>query len=247
MNEFYKSFKFNYLISIFLHIVLLFVYVKKDNKKFITPIQITEIQYFKNENDKNKAIENKLGTKIKEPEKIPLREKKNKEVKKLVQKDKKPLPDISEKKLIQDKTLKQNEKYEKKLDIKDSLNDDDDEILSLSSKITPKKNKESKLATKNNKIEFEKNFPFDYYIQLIIKKITDNWQIPFVPGNAKCTVYFKIHKNGTVSDVRIDKNSRYKDFDESAISSIIKIKSFPELPSEYKEEFLGVFFYFEFA
>lgn len=239
MNEFYKNLKFNYFISIFLHLGFLFINIKKDDVNLMKPILITDIQYFKLEEKHQNKKEESLVEKVeKTKENIPKQKKLE-------------TPHIAEKKEIhKDKILvknkdKNNEVPQSK--ISELKKDDDDEILTLSTKVTPKKIDKPKNMNTNNKIEFEKNFPFDYYIHLVIKKITETWQVPFIPTNARCVVYFKIHKNGSLSDIRMHEYSKYKEFDESAISSIMKIKSFPPLPMEYKEEFLGVFFYFEFA
>ena len=52
-----------------------------------------------------------------------------------------------------------------------------------------------------------KNFTDDFYLNLIITKIANNWLNPLRGGRKISTViYFKIQKNGDVTDIKIEKS-----------------------------------------
>jgi len=95
------------------------------------------------------------------------------------------------------------------------------------------------------------NFPFQFYLQMISDKITANWfqslVDPGVGGLLQTQVYFRIYKNGTISDVRIDVSSGVETFDLSARRAIQTSAPFATLPNEYDGQYLGITLVFEHA
>ena len=95
------------------------------------------------------------------------------------------------------------------------------------------------------------NFPFQFYLQMISDKITANWfqslVDPGVGGLLQTQVYFRIYKNGTISDVRIDVSSGVETFDLSARRAIQSSAPFAALPNEYDGQYLGITLVFEHA
>lgn len=93
------------------------------------------------------------------------------------------------------------------------------------------------------------NFPFTYYLQFIIDKVSGNWFTslvdPGITGNFQVTVYFKIHKNGQVSDLKVEETSGIRSLDMSALRAIQTSAPFPPLPRAYEEEHLGIYLIFE--
>ena len=93
------------------------------------------------------------------------------------------------------------------------------------------------------------NFPFSYYIQSIQDKISSNWfkslVDPGVGGNLQVTIFFKIHRDGRYSDLKVVESSNVRPFDLSALRAIQTAASFPPLPNEYEEEYLGIYITFE--
>jgi TonB family protein len=93
------------------------------------------------------------------------------------------------------------------------------------------------------------NFPFTYYLQFIIDKVSGNWFTslvdPGITGNFQATVHFKIHKNGQVSDLKIEETSGIRSLDMSALRAIQTSAPFPPLPRTYDEEYLGIYLIFE--
>jgi TonB family protein len=95
------------------------------------------------------------------------------------------------------------------------------------------------------------NFPFQFYLQMISDKITANWfqslVDPGVGGLLQTQVYFRIYKNGTISDIRIDVSSGVETFDLSARRAIQTSAPFATLPNEYDGQYLGITLVFEHA
>ena len=94
-------------------------------------------------------------------------------------------------------------------------------------------------------------FPFQYYLQMISDRITANWfqslVDPGVGGLLQTQVYFRIYKNGTISDIKIDVSSGVESFDLSAKRAIQSAAPFATLPNEYSGQYLGITLVFEHA
>jgi TonB family protein len=94
-------------------------------------------------------------------------------------------------------------------------------------------------------------FPFQFYLQMISDKITTNWfqalVDPGVGGLLQTQVYFRIYKNGTISDIKIDVSSGVESFDLSAQRAIKNSAPFAPLPNEYDGQYLGITLVFEHA
>ena len=93
------------------------------------------------------------------------------------------------------------------------------------------------------------NFPFTYYLQILHSRISSNWvksQIsPGISGSFHSTVYFKIHLDGHISELKIVEPSGVRSLDLSAMRSIRSSAPFPPLPEEYEDEYLGIRLIFE--
>lgn len=93
------------------------------------------------------------------------------------------------------------------------------------------------------------SFPYVWYIQIIRNRVSGSWfkslVDPGVSGNFRATVYFKILRNGDISDENIIESSGIESFDMSAIRALYEAAPFPPLPKEYKDEYLGVRLIFE--
>jgi TonB family protein len=94
-------------------------------------------------------------------------------------------------------------------------------------------------------------FPFQFYLQMISDKITANWfqalVDPGVGGLLQTQVYFRIYKNGSISDIKIDVSSGVESFDLSAQRAIRNSAPFASLPNEYDGQYLGITLVFEHA
>src|SRR5574344_667804 len=254
-----KNFKFldlktSLIFSFFIHILfyLIFSYLSVDKPTCMPiPIEIMDIK-----TSQKILVDKNLNSKISK-ENINKKTNENylekKEIKKEILTKKNDIKNNNLKESFLDKTNKNN--FKKNIEI--NRDDSDDEILNLSdesniikTKNSPQKNIEktnSNAENSSTEVKFEKEFPFDYYAKLITKKIKQNWEKPFIPGaTAKTIIYFKILKNGEITDIKIYQKSKYENFDKSAMIAIIESNKLPELPTDYKENILGVYFAFEF-
>ncbi len=93
------------------------------------------------------------------------------------------------------------------------------------------------------------NFPYIYYLQIIINKVSGNWFTslvdPGISGNFQATVHFKIQKNGQISDLKIEESSGIRSLDMSALRAVQTSAPFPPLPRAYEDDYLGIYLIFE--
>ena len=117
-------------------------------------------------------------------------------------------------------------------------------------KIVEKKEKpapEPKQLTPSSQISLESaRFPYAYYTNMIVKKISRNWEWSVDFGELKAVLYFRIQRDGTVDSLSIKTPSGDKLFDQQALRSVEISAPFPPLPFSYDEKDLGVFFEFSF-
>ncbi|HBU69549.1 MAG TPA: hypothetical protein DEE98_04100 [Elusimicrobia bacterium] len=90
------------------------------------------------------------------------------------------------------------------------------------------------------------SFPYAYYTSTIVKKIGRNWQWSTAFGRIKAVVYFRISKDGVISELKLKESSGDGLFDQQALRSVAISGPFPPLPQGYAEEDLGVYFEFSF-
>jgi colicin import membrane protein len=89
------------------------------------------------------------------------------------------------------------------------------------------------------------NFPFAHYIARMRQKIAATWQPPVGTMEEKtCRVYFRVHRNGSVSHVSVEESSGIFLFDQSCQRAVLQSSPLPPLPHEYDDEYLGVHFGF---
>jgi len=93
------------------------------------------------------------------------------------------------------------------------------------------------------------NFPFTYYLQIIIDRVSNNWFTslvsPGITGSFQSTAHFMIYKNGQISEPKIEESSGIRSLDLSALRAIKTSAPFPPLPTAYEDEYLGIYLIFE--
>lgn len=93
------------------------------------------------------------------------------------------------------------------------------------------------------------SFPFTYYLQIIMDKVSANWFTslvdPGVIGNFQVVIYFRIYRSGQISDLKVEESSGIKSLDLSALRSVQSSAPFPPLPKDYEDEYLGIRLIFE--
>ena len=92
------------------------------------------------------------------------------------------------------------------------------------------------------------DFRFAYYLEVLRERISYNWSPPPVfgsPADVTATVYFKISRNGTISDEKIERTSKHEMFDRAAVRAVKISDPLPPLPAGFKGKWLGVHFEFQ--
>lgn len=86
-------------------------------------------------------------------------------------------------------------------------------------------------------------FRFPWYLEQLVTKIERNWRP--TSNTLRSTVYFRIARNGRVSDVKVAEESGNFLFDQAAHRAVEASAPFPPLPEEYDGDYLGVYFDFD--
>jgi len=89
-------------------------------------------------------------------------------------------------------------------------------------------------------------FPYSYYTNAIVRKIGRYWQWSNEFGRLKSVVFFRIVKDGSVSEVKLKDSSGDSLFDEQAVRAVKLASPFPSLPEGYPDNDLGVYFEFSY-
>jgi TonB family protein len=90
----------------------------------------------------------------------------------------------------------------------------------------------------------DSDFPFAWYLNLLRTKITDSWDPPgdrLIAGRSRqVIVSFRIARDGSVTDVRVQSGSETPGLDASARRAVERAKPFPPLPESYGRDVLDV-------
>jgi TonB family protein len=76
------------------------------------------------------------------------------------------------------------------------------------------------------------DFTYNYYIAQLQSRIEDNWTRSPV-GNARARISFRIHADGSISDLAVAESSGFDTFDLSALRAVENAAPFPPLPRAY--------------
>jgi protein TonB len=92
-------------------------------------------------------------------------------------------------------------------------------------------------------------FPYAYYIQTLRNKISSSWYSslvsPGLKGKYIVVVYFRIQRNGEISDLKLERKSQNNSLDLSSLRAVKDAAPFPPLPHDFPGQYLGVHFEFE--
>ena len=83
------------------------------------------------------------------------------------------------------------------------------------------------------------DFPYSLYIQGMQRKIGSNWLRPQVTG-AAAIVYFRIQRDGTIGEAKVETSSGNATFDRAALSAVRSSSPLNPLPFAYSGTYLGV-------
>ena len=84
------------------------------------------------------------------------------------------------------------------------------------------------------------DFPYTLYLQGMHRRIGMNWFRPQVPDGTATIVYFRIQRDGTISEVKVETSSGNGTFDRAALSAVRSSSPLNPLPFAYDGTYLGV-------
>lgn len=84
------------------------------------------------------------------------------------------------------------------------------------------------------------DFVYGYYVDQMLAMISSNWQRPTLGGEIEAMVYFRIHRDGQISELRVERSSGYNSFDLAGLRAVQLAAPFPRLPQSYRHDSLGV-------
>lgn len=89
-------------------------------------------------------------------------------------------------------------------------------------------------------------FPFSYYLAAIERKVSANWFSAVSEGASgiTCVVYFRLRRDGSVDDAKLETSSGNAYFDRAALRAVKSSSPFPPLPRAFPDQYLGIHFTF---
>jgi len=84
------------------------------------------------------------------------------------------------------------------------------------------------------------NFTYGWYLDQVVNRITGNWTRPLVGPEVRALFYFRIQRDGTITDLTLTEPSGFDEFDAAARRAVAASSPLPPLPRAYKPAFLGI-------
>jgi protein TonB len=84
------------------------------------------------------------------------------------------------------------------------------------------------------------DFPYTLYIQGMQRRIGTNWFRPQVAPGTATLVYFRILRDGTIAEARVETSSGNGTFDRAALGAVRSSSPLNPLPFAYDGNYLGV-------
>jgi TonB family protein len=84
------------------------------------------------------------------------------------------------------------------------------------------------------------NFTYGYYVDQMLALISGNWVRPPVGSGVEATVYYRIQRDGRITELRIVRSSGYNSFDLAALRAVQASSPLPPLPRGFRDGSLGV-------
>jgi TonB family protein len=89
------------------------------------------------------------------------------------------------------------------------------------------------------------DFNYSYYVTQMLATIGANWFKPTDQAVTPPVVFFRIGRDGSISDVRIERSSNVPFVDRAAQRAVLASSPLPPLPADFHEASLGVHLKFE--
>ncbi|HKB70605.1 MAG TPA: TonB family protein [Thermoanaerobaculia bacterium] len=89
------------------------------------------------------------------------------------------------------------------------------------------------------------DFNYSYYVTQMLVSIGANWFKPTDQAVAPPVIFFRIARDGSISDVRIERSSGLPFVDRAAQRAVMASSPLPPLPADFHESSLGVHLKFQ--
>lgn len=91
-------------------------------------------------------------------------------------------------------------------------------------------------------------FEYSYYLNIILTRIGENWINPYATSNyqLKCTIFFTIERDGSITGARIEQSSKNSVYDQSALRAVLATRNLPPLPQDFQSNQLKLHLEFEY-
>lgn len=97
----------------------------------------------------------------------------------------------------------------------------------------------------------EGDFRWTYWLLAVRSAVDRNWggSPGVITGGRpiRCTVYFRVDRNGRVRDVKLTESSGVGFFDQKAVRAVTVSDPLVRLPEDYRNDWVGVHFGFEYS
>jgi TonB family protein len=84
------------------------------------------------------------------------------------------------------------------------------------------------------------DFPYTLYLQGMHRRIGTNWFRPQVAAGTVVIIYFRIMRDGTIAEAKVETSSGNGTFDRAALSAVRSSSPLNPLPFAYDGTYLGV-------
>ena len=84
------------------------------------------------------------------------------------------------------------------------------------------------------------DFTYGYYVDQMLGLLQRNWVRPLIGSGVEATVYYRIQRDGRITDLAIAKSSGINSFDLAALRAVQSSSPLPPLPRAYRHSYLGV-------
>jgi TonB family protein len=84
------------------------------------------------------------------------------------------------------------------------------------------------------------DFPYTLYLQGMQRRIGTNWFRPPVAQETAVVIYFRIQRDGKISEAKVETSSGNGTFDRAALSAVLTSTPLNPLPFAYDGTYLGV-------
>lgn len=97
------------------------------------------------------------------------------------------------------------------------------------------------------RVEGAEALGYNYYLAQMLDKIAQNWEDPYATQGStwKATVMFVIERDGTLSEIAVEKGSGDRTYDRACLRAVQVTEKLPPLPPEFTAPRLKIHLEFE--